>query len=221
METVRSCAHSADSPSIFYQSLAATVKPGATIAVKAADQLQNLSYLKQFAPSTCALAIVRDGRDATISAGHYEALMREQQAPWQVPSTAGWRRLLGWSVRAAKLAEHARRGDVLVVRYEDLIEDFEGVFRRLFRVLELDTDHQLLASIKRTTDFETLKSNDGKGSTPPHNIRQGTVGEWKNVLTRSQAQRSWAIAGVSLQAFGYTKTGDLKESSLVLKPTAH
>ena len=217
MDSVRSASDVAGVAPLFYRFLIEQTEPGSTVAFKAADQVPNLSKLHSLMPHTRTLAIVRDGRDAAVSARHYEKLMREQEAPWQVHRTASWRRLLGWSMRALKLAEHARRGEITVIRYEDLHTDFPGVCRALFEQLELPNDDTTLAAVREATDIRRLQTAEANGESLPHNVRRGVVGEWKSVLSPAQARRSWAIAGDALRAFGYSEEGNLGPSPLALK----
>ena len=103
-----------DSVLAFFAMLQAQIEPPTTLVTKAADQVMQLRHLQRLSPRSTCLAIVRDGRDAAISAQHYEALMRKRDAPWRVARRGARRRALAWSVRAAKLAGHAERGEVTV-----------------------------------------------------------------------------------------------------------
>lgn len=216
MHAVRDCSQTQQIPTLFFEALRSQAVPGSRTATKAADQLMQLAALKQASPSSRIIAIVRDGRDAAISAQHFEGLMRKREAPWRTPKASYLRRLLGWSVRAAKLAEHARRGELTVLRYEDLHTDFNKLCRALFLELELDVSPDIIERVKTATDFSTVTEGRAPGDSAEHQIRKGSVGEWKDALTDPQAELAWKLAGDSLKEFGYTRSGAMEASPLVL-----
>lgn len=216
MHAVRDCSQTQQIPTLFFEALRSQAVPGSRTATKAADQLMQLAALKQASPSSRIIAIVRDGRDAAISAQHFEGLMRKREAPWRTPKASYLRRLLGWSVRAAKLAKHARRGELTVLRYEDLHTDFNKLCRALFLELELDVSPDIIERVKTATDFSTVTEGRAPGDSAEHQIRKGSVGEWKDALTDPQAELAWKLAGDSLKEFGYTRSGAMEASPLVL-----
>lgn len=218
MEDVRSVSTGRSAALSFYEASAGQTQANTLVAYKAADQLPNLATLRKIAPATTALVIIRDGRDAAISAGHFEALMREKEAPWQVARTSISRRLLGWAVRAAKLAQHAQAGEVLVIRYEDLRTNFPGICRTLFRKLAIDASARVIETIEQQTEFNRVNTQLPNGEEAPHITRRGLVGEWREEFTVNQARRMWSLAAPQLRDFGYGEHGEIGPSSLVLAP---
>ncbi|WOJ95149.1 sulfotransferase [Congregibacter variabilis] len=216
MQAVRDCSHTEKIPTLFFEALRSQATTGSRVATKAADQLMQLAALKHASPGSQTIAIVRDGRDAAISAQHFERLMRKQEAPWQTQNASYLRRLLGWSMRAAKLAEHAARGELTVLRYEDLHTDFNQLCRALFIKLGLDVTPEIIECVKDATDFSTVTEGRTPGESADHEIRKGSFGEWKDALSSSQAALAWKLAGDSLSAFGYTRRGAIEASPLVL-----
>ncbi|MEM6484659.1 MAG: sulfotransferase [Pseudomonadota bacterium] len=222
MTAVRSGQAPGQTVKLFYSALSEQVKAPAVVACKAADQLQNLRVLKDLIPESKQVAIIRDGRDAAVSAFHFESQMRKVEAPWRVRNSSFNRRLLGWAARAAKLAEHAKQGELVVVRYEDLMLDFEGICRALFAQLKLDNDDRLIASIKANTSFEAVAQSKEQGrGEPVHLVRKGMVGEWRKTFTSREARSAMRLAGAELDVFGYGSDGALKDSDYVLKPSAN
>ncbi|MEM8493395.1 MAG: sulfotransferase [Pseudomonadota bacterium] len=220
MHAVRNAKTHRQTVKLFYAALSQQVKAPAVIACKAADQLQNLRVLKDLMPESKQIAIIRDGRDAAVSAFHFEDQMRKVEAPWRVANSSLHRRLIGWAARAAKLAEHARRDEIIVVRYEDLSSDFEGICRVLFAQLGLDNDERLISSIKARTSFEAVAQSKEQGREPVHLVRKGMVGEWREAFTARETRLAMRLAGTELDAFGYGSDGTLKDSDFVLKTTA-
>jgi hypothetical protein len=216
MEAVRDCGDAQQAPKLFFASLCSQVQPGARIACKAADQVMQFAALKRASPGSRAIAIIRDGRDAAVSARHFESLMRKREAPWATARASYSRRLLGWSLRAAKLAEHARRGDVLVLRYEDLRSNFVATCSALLEKLELDSSPEIVDHIHKVTDFSAVADGRQPGESAEHIVRKGSVGEWKDDLSPGAAPIAWKLVGKELQAFGYRPDGAIEASPLVL-----
>ena len=202
----------------FFSMLRAQVAQETTLVTKAADQVMQLELLRRLSPGSTCLAIVRDGRDAAISAQHYEALMRKRNAPWRVGNRGDRRRALAWSLRAAKLAGHAQRGEVTVLRYEDLRGDFAGTCRLLLQHLKLDCRDEVVEAIHRATDFRVASGGRAPGQSAEHIVRRGQVQEWREALGDREASRAWRWMGAELSAFGYGREGQLTPSDLVLSP---
>ncbi|MFK7831393.1 MAG: sulfotransferase [Congregibacter sp.] len=216
MDQVRTLDDASRLPTLFFDSLRGEVEDSAVIACKAADQLMHLGALLKACPNAKAIAIIRDGRDAAVSAYHYEQLMREQEAPWRVPKTSRLRRLLGWSVRAAKLAEHARRKDVLVVRYEDLKQHFEPTCASVFAALGLCSEPGIITQVKSATEFKAESAGREPGEPANHIVRKGLVGEWREVFSPLEANLAWTMIGKELEVFGYRADGSLAASELLI-----
>ncbi|GAB5414252.1 MAG: hypothetical protein Cons2KO_18550 [Congregibacter sp.] len=216
VDAARSGRDTSELPGQFYTSLRQLADPDTVTVCKAADQIMRLNRLRSADPGARHIAIIRDGRDAMISAQHYEKLMRKRGAPWQVNPTSGLRRLIGWSVRAAKLADHARRGEVLVVRYEDLLENFAQTTAHILQALELECTDDIVGEMTRLSSFESMSQGRARGQSAENVVRRGVSGEWREALTPRMSKLAWKLVGKELQAFGYAQDGTIDESSLLL-----
>lgn len=216
MQSVQTVGRSEDIPNLFYRHLREDVAPGAAVVCKAADQIMHLDALRRATPGARLIAVVRDGRDAAVSAQHFEALMRKQQAPWRVPRGSTIKRLLSWGVRAAKLAEHARRGEVLVIRYEDLHSDFASTISRLLAELDLDHGSAVVQGIETKSSFRAASGGRAQGEGAQHIVRRGVVGEWQEAFGAAESALAWTLVGNELSRFGYGKKGEVSACSLVL-----
>ncbi|MBE9537876.1 MAG: sulfotransferase, partial [Proteobacteria bacterium] len=119
----------------FLEFLQQQCKPGTPIVLKAADQLISLQQLQQYSPHSRKIAIIRDGRDAAISAIHYRKLMQKRDAPWAQKEEAYLGQVRGWATRARMLANWAEKNGITILRYEDLHRDFFGGCGRLFELM--------------------------------------------------------------------------------------
>ena len=180
------------------------------VVLKAADQISKFQILQAWQPEAKKIVITRDGRDASISARHFEELMREQR-PWQGSpfGTDYWNFLRMWADRADKTIVAAGGGQVYVLRYEDLTNDFAGTVRPLLRWLGLAESESLIDTIQAQTSFEAITGR-ARGTEAKSVIRKGAVGEWRDVLSADEQARAWRVAGEQLSALGYTLEGTLR-----------
>ena len=175
-------------PIYFYEYLQRLCEPNALIALKAADQVMCLQRLAHVSPHSKKIAIIRDGRDAAISAGHYGKLMREQDTPWQPDKRSFFQSLRAWAVRTRVLSNEAHAVGVIILRYEDLQRDFFGLCDALFTTLGIPTSRQDLMKIQEETNFSAMTGGRTPGESAKHIVRKGITGEWKSVLSEKDAE---------------------------------
>jgi hypothetical protein len=212
----------------FLEAVCTDAREESHVVLKAADQISKFQILKAWQPEAKKIVITRDGRDASISARHFEELMRELK-PWHGSpfGTDYWNFLRVWSDRADKTIVAAGAGEVYVLRYEDLTNDFAGTVRSLFRWLGLGESESLINTIQAQTSFEAIAGR-ARGTEAKSVMRKGAVGEWRDVLSADEQARAWRVAGEQLSALGYTlegtlrplpNLGDVKEHSYRLEHT--
>lgn len=180
------------------------------IVLKAADQVVGFRVLQAWRPDAPKLFITRDGRDASISEEHYRSLMAERDAPWQKPIAARdyARRVEIWANRAALAGEYAGRGELTVIRYEDLSTDFAATLGGVLDGVGAATDATTIASIQERTSFAAM-TNRQRGEAATSTIRKGSVGEFTEVVAPDDREAAWAVAGPTLAALGYGRDGDI------------
>ncbi len=207
----------ADSPRAAFAAFMAVAagQGSGRVVMKAADQIAVFAQLQGLAPRAAKIAIVRDGRDAAISAQHFKQLMREEDAPWLRGDADYWRLLQGWRMRARWVREHAQRGEIYLLRYEDLTLDFDGTFAALLRWLGLDATADVVQRAREATDFEALTGRK-RGEAAKAVQRSGAIREWLAVLGAAEQARAWEIAGAELAAFGYRRDGEFEPLSPAL-----
>jgi sulfotransferase family protein len=193
---------------LFIESVAAPLQPGQTLVLKGADMIARYAYLKAWRPQARKLVIVRDGRDAAISAVHFRRLMRSVKRAHVDAQNDYWELLAGWTSRIRMLQGAAGDGQLAILRYEDLQRDFPRAVKALFGWLGADTDPALLRDVHEATRFETLTGR-ARGESAEHVIRRGITGEWLEALPAAEQERAWHEAGRELAALGYTSSGEL------------
>lgn len=209
MTAVLECKSSEEMPKAFYDQLTRLSNPDDVVAFKAADQIMALQKLQRDMPNTKAIAVVRDARDAMVSAWKFEALMNRIEAPWSKNSQT--RHLIEfmytWGVRAAAILKAASENKLLMIRYEDLHSNFQETIARVYHYIGVDDSLTTINNIRRTTDFETVSGGRKKGEEAESVVRKGIVGDWRNVLTARQAALAWRVARRQMTELGYTREG--------------
>jgi hypothetical protein len=98
---------------------------------------------------------------------------------------------------------------ILVVRYEDLVEQPKRFFLDIARHLMMKPTEEQLAKALEVTTFDKLRDMDAarraKARKSPHIefIRSGHSGQWRDVLTKEQIDRIAADHGAVMDRFGY------------------
>ena len=184
------------------------------LLLKAADQIAVFDRLKELVPNTKHVLIMRDGRDASISAFHYRKLMKEKNAPWM--NTAEEQRdmkelLRAWASRARMVKRRLEAGEeIYVLRYEDLLLCFHEEFSGLLKWLGLDDSDQIVSEIKIATDFKNVTGR-ARGTEAKSVVRKGEIGEWVSSFSKDEKEEAWDEAGDLLSYFGYQKNGEQQE----------
>ena len=167
--------------------------------LKAADQISRLATLNAWQPTAKKILIIRDGRDAAISATHFRERMRATKPTRGSPRVADyWKLLHNWANQADKAIAAAGRHQIYLLRYEDLSENFVATMQPLLQWLGLAESKPLLGSIDARTSFEALTGR-ARGTEAKAVMRKGTVGEWHEALMPDEQERAWRMAGDQLR----------------------
>ena len=220
----------------FLAALRPALPAGRRLVLKGADQVLCFDALRDWRPASPKIAIVRDGRDAAVSAFHYRQLMRERRMAWHhghlsflkplalareagIGGITALRRGLGygpdwrlgrsmsvWADRVRRVLVAAGRGELYVMRYEDLLDDFAGTFGGLLAWLGADASPATVAAVAKASSFEA-QSGRPRGVSGEDVMRRGIAGEWRESLNRRDQALAWRAAGAELAAMGYTREG--------------
>jgi hypothetical protein len=185
-------------------------------------------------PEAKVIHIIRDGRDVTVSAVHHHwnqskdrggifnikpesAERREayRRDPKSVLDTGMFteKQLRGrarqWKDFVGKAAEDGRalpEGHYAEIRYEDLLEDPHGGFKRLLEFLGAASDDETVRRCVEATSFEKMSKGRKPGEEDPTSFyRKGIAGDWKNVFTERDREIFKEEAGELLVKLGYEK----------------
>jgi len=185
-------------------------------------------------PEAKVIHIIRDGRDAAISAVHHswnfgragknaettakrEAYRRDQRelrgAGESIFAGNSLSKLAKeWSDRVDK---NVKDGQSLLgsnyseVRYEDLLEKPEEELRRLLNYLGAEASEEIVRRCVSAASFEKLSKGRKKGEEDPSSFfRKGVAGDWRNTFTEEDRRVFKEVAGDLLIKLGYEKDRD-------------
>jgi aryl sulfotransferase len=133
----------------------------------------------------------------------FQFASRDESLDIQLPQ-----RLLTWSGHVRSWVDQDGF-PVLVVRYEDLLEDPYGRFSEIVRFCGLEVDQELLHHAVRHSSFGVFKEQEelkGFKERSRHSktfFRRGQAGGWREVLTLEQVARVIQDHGLMMERFGY------------------
>jgi hypothetical protein len=149
--------------------------------------------------------IPEDARAEARAAREFHVLKRGKPAPLFGPAML--RHLIGDWIRSITGGRQARAlfGDRYTeVRYERLIADPAGEFRKTLQSLDVDANRDLVDRIVTANTFETLSGGRSRGEEDPAaEFRKGVEGDWRFHFTNEARQAFKATAGSLLIELGY------------------
>jgi lipopolysaccharide transport system ATP-binding protein len=98
--------------------------------------------------------------------------------------------------------------DALIVRYEDLLADEHGVFKRIFEYCELDVPDERRREIVDRQSFEHRAGRRRGEEDPANHWRKGIAGDWRNHFSPEVKAAFKERLGGALIAAGYEKGQD-------------
>jgi hypothetical protein len=152
-----------------------------------------LDLVKRIFPEARIVNLVRDGRDVALS------LLRVPFGPSNVWAAARqWRA----AVDAGDAAQARYGGDVLTIRYEDLVSDPEPVVRRICAFCEIAFRPEMLA-IEESATGRLAAGQEAWFTELYAGIGTRSVGKWRTEMTPAQQATFAAGAGEALRRHGY------------------
>jgi len=168
-------------------------------------------------PEARIVHIIRDGRDAAVSAAHHarnfgraKEVKREDEGLFD---EAQIRKLAAdWDARVGRAVEDGPRlfGERYAeVRYEDLLAQPEREMARLLRFLGAASDEKSVARCVGAASFERLSKGRSRGEEDPSSFfRKGVAGDWRDAFTGGDRRVFEEEAGGLLERLGYGEVGD-------------
>lgn len=170
--------------------------------------------------SAGAIYVVRNPLDVAVSMTHHfgigldeaiERLADENVATGNDELFVG--QVLGsWSLHVKGWADMANER-VLVLRYEDLLDKPAKQFVKVAKLVGLGQDRARIERAVRHAGFQNLSSMEKKdgfieaSGQGTRFFRKGRVNEWREALSREQAQRVVGAHREQMKRFGYLPPG--------------
>lgn len=148
----------------------------------------HVTLTKRLFPDSKSIQIVRDPRDVLASSKHYFGF--KHLGKDEIISYAhSWSKCnLRW------LSDKPN----IVIRFEDLKNNFEETIRLIFDSIGLDYDHTTYKKV-----IMLYKSIDLSQKSDPTFYRQGIIGDWKKTLTDEESDIISTHGAAAMSVFDY------------------
>ncbi len=114
----------------------------------------------------------------------------------------------------------AKRGDLLLVRFEDMRNQLEGTVARCLEFLGKEVDPSVIRNVVHNNSLEKMRAKEDRAATLPKSpgeegrwIGKGAIQGWRQKLTEQQLEVVDEFAGDLLARFDYP-LGKMRKNSL-------
>lgn len=159
----------------------------------------NIADILSLFPDAKIVVCIRDLRDFLLSYSGMKEVVRAKHAQRHrrlyhpIVTTLLW---MATAKRARALSRLVPDGNLLLLRYEDMVSAPEATARRLCRFVGEDYEPEMLAvRNNNSSDPSTRGAADG--------IFESSIGRWRQGLPPEHAYLAQKIGGGLLEAFGY------------------
>jgi Sulfotransferase domain len=175
--------------------------------------VQDCFLIREVFPKAHIVAIVRDGRDVAVSFA-YHFKRRGKPTKFTTDGKLSEDHLVdvakAWSLYNEHILKFKETGDerFSFLRYEDLLSDTESLIRGVFSALSVNAEPSTVREIVAKNSFERLSGGRKPGQEDPGSFfRKGVANDWKNHLSKSEADTFGLYASEMLRTFGYDLVG--------------
>jgi len=195
---------------------------GGTVFVKTHNFLGEFEGypLHNASVSSGAIYIVRNPLDVVISLANYFDLGIDEAIDYMAEEDTGTPNekenvpqiITSWSLNVQSWTQDPKP-EVLVLRYEDMLENPVKVFRKLVSFLGQPRDPNRLKKAIRFSSFDQLKSQEKRsGFVEKHEnansfFRKGRKNQWRGKLTDEQVRKIIESHGEQMARFKYVPPG--------------
>ena len=159
--------------------------------------LQVREILKAY-PKAKIISMFRDPRAAA-----YSEIKARFGSPSVLVTTRRWRKYVEMH---AQLEKELSEDKYMMLRYQDLIDDSEGMLRKICEFLGVSFEEQMLEFYKREEEgFAESEKSWKQGTLKP--IQENRNEEWKSALTPWQIYLVEKRAGKRMEEMNYQKSG--------------
>jgi len=166
-----------------------------------------------------AIYLVRNPLDVAVSYSEFRGrdidltidLMHQSGRELDRPKNAGYEVAGSWRENVESWTKPHDR--ILVIRYEDLIDNAEAEFTRVVNFLKMKVSEARIAAAVADSAFDKLKATEAKAGFVEYPLegksffRSGRTGEWRERLNEAQVARIVRANGPVMKRFGYWEDG--------------
>lgn len=167
------------------------------------------------------VCIVRDGRDAVVSAAHHRSMIVAPGTPFldnlvEAIEARDGSYFGGWSRNVLSWLQRAQ----LVIHFEELVKDPIGCVERMRTLIDLPEPRlEALPTFESQKNAQTRYGNvqriDGHSQMF---FRRGAVGGWKDDMPETLHARFWSLHGKAMELLGYRLDGTLEWEIVKTQP---
>ena len=100
-------------------------------------------------------------------------------------------------------ARHLRDEEILLLRYEDLLADFESSFSNALDYAGLQVPESDIARMKAEYSFQSMTNRKSGEEDTSHHYRKGVAGDWENYFDEEISAAFNRVYGDVCTALGY------------------
>lgn len=179
-----------------------SAKPGARLVEKTPLNVLGFPKLAELFPDALFVHVVRDGRDVVASL--LERAWTDPRSGRPLPQCANAAGAAKYWLQLAQVgisAEHALRGRIMRLSYEDLVLQPEPTLRQLTDFLGAPFSEEMLSFHRRSIALEGMEQDSARGLKQPLNA--SSVGRWRRDLDAAALAEVLAGAEPMLAALRY------------------
>jgi len=186
--------------------------------------IKSHSYYKSLYPNV--VYIVRDGRDVAVSYYHYNVKQGDIQPNM---SFSKFLRAFNqgdidpfgvWGEHVLKWIRKTSGDDLLLVQYEDMLEDSSRELKRVLSFVGMEIQDKAVNQASEASSFDNMRESEkahhdkalglDDSDSSRRFIRKGERGDWRNFFNEYCHERFLRVHGEALRRMGYPTSGALK-----------
>ena len=167
-----------------------------------------------------AVYILRDGRDVAVSS--YYHLVKQGEITKDTPfpvflrtfATEGIFRLGSWSSHVESWLRREGKGNVIFVKYEDMLEDPGRELEKVLRFAGVEVDPERVKRAVKASSFEEMQRSEkeehdayfgkyGFKNRDVKFVRKGQKGDWRSHFTKEDEETFLKVHGRTMRKLGY------------------
>lgn len=185
-----------------------------------------VSEIRRMFPESKIIQLVRDGRDV-LTSGTFDWLLKDaagtdrfrffcdREPGMRLERFFDDQVIERWANNWAETIDAFADSPADVrITYEQMKTDFGSAVGSIFKTLGVEDSAELRQGCHDATTFDAIAGRSaGDGNNPTAKARKGIAGDWRNFLTRADADLFLELAGKQLIQAGYETNGDWADST--------